>query len=205
MVMFNDEKLRERALRIRDWGRAGGVSEDFEERFNHGLLGEIKYDAKFIYVEFGYNLKACEANAAFGLIQLEKLPEFEKKRTDLFIYYLDLLKGNEYASRYYRFPDAMPSTFWLAMPLACPDRTELLKVLEDAQIQTRVTMAGNILRHQIYKHYFEDEAKRDFPVSDQVMKEGFLLGCHHGMERSDVERVCKALIAFATKKLKDQK
>lgn len=72
MVMFNDIALYNRALRIRDWGRVGGNDEAVAGRFNHGLIEGIQYDWKFIYCELGYNFKACEMNAAFGLAQFKK-------------------------------------------------------------------------------------------------------------------------------------
>ncbi|KAH0790297.1 DegT/DnrJ/EryC1/StrS aminotransferase family protein [Histomonas meleagridis] len=197
MVMFNNKDWHHRALQIRDWGRVGNNSEAFEERFNNTLPGGIQYDWKFFYCEFGYNFKACEMNAAFGLAQLEKLPRFEELRMRLLDRYISNLKADPVAAKYYKFPEFEGRILWLACPLACDDRIELLKYLEDNQVQTRVTMAGNILRHPIYANAFPEEAKKSFPVSDQVMKEGFLVGCHHGMTEEDVDRVSNLLIEFA--------
>jgi CDP-6-deoxy-D-xylo-4-hexulose-3-dehydrase len=197
MVMFNSEGLYKRALQLRDWGRVGSNSEEFEERFNHDFIDGIQYDWKFLYCEFGYNFKACEMNAAFGLVQLTKLPRFEQIRHTLFSRYLANLKTDPDASRYFGFPEGDDDILWLAMPLACPHRIELLKTLEDANIQTRVTMAGNILRHPVYRTRFPEQAAKQYPVSDLVMRQGFLIGCHHGMNVDDVDRVCSVLIEFA--------
>lgn len=202
MVMFNDESQYKRALRIRDWGRVGGNSEEFEERFNHGVIGDIQYDWKFLYCEVGYNFKACEMNAAFGLAQLKRLSSFESLRKSLFCRYVERLRSDPAASKYYRFPKGSDDILWLAMPLACADRLELLGYLEANDVQTRVTMAGNILRHPAYSRLFGDQCERSFPISDQVMREGFLVGCHHGLSVSDVDRVCDLLIAFAHEHVK---
>jgi len=50
-------------------------------RFNF-KLGKLPYgyDHKYIYSHIGYNLKLTDIQAAIGLAQLEKLPEFIKKR-----------------------------------------------------------------------------------------------------------------------------
>jgi CDP-6-deoxy-D-xylo-4-hexulose-3-dehydrase len=197
MVMFNRIDWYRRALQIRDWGRVGNNSEEFEERFNSGLVEGIQYDWKFLYCEFGYNFKACEMNAAFGLAQMNRLPSFKEKRWQFFRQYMATLRADPYASRYYRFPVGEDDVLWLALPLACPHRIELLKELESRDVQTRVTMAGNILRHPIYKARFPEQAAREFPVADQVMREGFLVGCHHGLDSDDVARVCGILIDFA--------
>jgi hypothetical protein len=44
---------------------------------------------------------------------------------------------------------------------------------------------------------FPEQAAREFPIADEVMHEGFLIGCHHGMDEADVARVCGILIDFA--------
>ena len=201
MVMFNDERQYKRAVRIRDWGRVGGNSEDFCERFNHGVIDGIQYDWKFLYSEVGYNFKACEMNAAFGLAQLRRLSSFESVRRRLFARYIERLGCDPASSRYYRLPKGGDDILWLAMPLACADRLELLSFLEANAVQTRVTMAGNILRHPAYRQVFPEQSERSFPVSDQVMREGFLIGCHHGLSLSDVDRVCDLLIQFAREHL----
>lgn len=198
MVMFNDEKLHQRALRIRDWGRAGNNSEDVKERFSHNLLGGIQYDWKFLYTEFGYNFKACEMNAAFGLAQMKKLKHFEELRKKYYEMYMKILKSHPVASKYYGFPNLLnENILLLALPLMCKDRMEVISFLESRNIQTRVTMAGNILRHPIYTEKFPDQAKKGFPVSDRVMQEGFLIGCHHGLTEEKVKHVCNTLIEFA--------
>merc|ERR1719453_2968397 len=72
MVMFNEEILNKKALMFRDWGRIGNNSEKVEDRFKEDVDG-IEYDFKFLYGVKGYNMKACEMNAAFGLEQMNKL------------------------------------------------------------------------------------------------------------------------------------
>ncbi|EAX96588.1 DegT/DnrJ/EryC1/StrS aminotransferase family protein [Trichomonas vaginalis G3] len=201
VVMFNDIDMYNKALRIRDWGRAGNNDESIAERFNHGILGDIQYDWKFLYVEFGYNFKACEMNAAFGLVQLDKLKKFEDMRKERYNRYIKNLTSDPYASKYYKFPIVKDDILLLALPLECPHRMEVLTYLENNQIQTRVTMAGNILRHPIYTKHFAEQAARSFPEADEVMKTGFLVGCHHGLTLEDVDRVSKVLCDFAKEHL----
>ena len=80
---------------------------------------------------------------------------------------------------------------WLAIPLQCPDRLELVKYLEENDVQTRVTFAGNITRHPAFREYLQD-----FENADKIMKDGFLLGAHHGLDTEDVDRVCELLKKF---------
>lgn len=189
MVMFNEEKYRNTCLQFRDWGRIGDNSEEMADRFNHQVDG-IPYDYKFLYGVLGYNMKSSEMNAAFGLVQLERFSEFEKIRRDNIERYLENLKDVEEIL----LPDDSIKPNWLAMPLQTERRYELLHFLEDNNIQTRVTFAGNVTRHPIYREYLQP-----FHNSDIIMKNGFLLGAHHGMTIEDVDYVCNKIKEFFSK------
>jgi len=186
MVMFNDEKHMKRALMYRDWGRIGDNSEDMSERFAHDVDG-IPYDYKFLYGVLGYNMKCAEANAAFGLVQLEKFQSYKEIRRANIERYLYRLRNIPEIT----LPDDKFKPNWLAIPLQIDDRLGLLNFLEDNNIQTRVTFAGNVTRHPAYREYLQD-----FKVADTVMKNGFLLGAHHGMTTEDVDYVCDKIIEY---------
>lgn len=189
MVMFNDKKHVDCALQYRDWGRMGDNSEIMSDRFNHNVDG-IPYDHKFLYGVLGYNFKSSEMNAAFGLVQLERFNKFEKLRRDNIERYLNNLKDIEGIL----LPDDSIKPNWLAIPLQTEKRYELLHFLEENNIQTRVTFAGNVTRHPIYREYLQP-----FENADTIMKNGFLLGAHHGMTIEDVDYVCDKIKEFFTK------
>ncbi len=185
MVMFNNKDLLNKATMYRDWGRIGDNVEDMSERFNH-LIDDIPYDYKFLYGVAGYNFKSSEVNAAFGLVQLDKLEGFKKKRREIIQAYMTHLQGTSYL-----LPTDDETLHWLAMPLMSKHRMELLKFLEANNVQTRVLFSGNITRHPAYRNYYQE-----FPNADRIMSEGFLLGAHHGMTIEDVEYICNLLKRF---------
>lgn len=191
MVMFNDKDHLKRAEMFRDWGRIGDNIEETSERFNHSVDG-IPYDWKFLYGVAGYHMKACEMNAAFGLVQLDKLGDFLQKRRQNINRYMENLSD----CPYYTLPDDSQIPNWLAIPLQCPDRLELVNFMEKNNVQTRVTFAGNITRHPAFREYL-----CAFENADRIMKDGFLLGAHHGMTLQDVDHVCNLLKAFAATKV----
>ncbi len=186
MVMFNDKKHVKKALQYRDWGRIGDNSENMDERFAHDVDG-LPYDYKFLYGVLGYNMKCSEMSAAFGLVQLERFQTFKQKRRDNIERYLKNLKD----VKEILLPDDSIKPNWLAIPLQTERRLELLNYLEDNNIQTRVTFAGNVTRHPVYREYLQD-----FKNADKVMKDGFLLGAHHGMDLEDVDYVCNKIKQF---------
>lgn len=183
MVMFNSEKLRDVSLQFRDWGRIGNNAEEVDQRFNHSVDG-IPYDFKFLYGVLGYNFKSSEMNAAFGLVQMERLNHFVEIRRKNIERYLENLKDVEQIL----LPDDSIEPNWLAIPLQYEDRLGLLTYLESQDIQTRVTFAGNITRHPVYREYLQP-----FKNADTIMRNGFLLGAHHGMTTDDVDYVCEKI------------
>ena len=189
MVMYNDKKYVTKCLQYRDWGRLGDDSEIMDDRFNH-IVDGIPYDHKFLYSVLGYHMKASEMNAAFGLVQLERFKVNAGIRRANAERYLENLKGVGDLV----LPDDSIKPNWLAIPLQTEKRFELLSFLEDNNIQTRVTFAGNVTRHPVYREYLED-----FENSDTIMKNGFLLGAHHGMTIEDVDIVCDKVKEFFNK------
>merc|ERR1711933_478447 len=138
--------------------------------------------------EVGYNMKACEMCAAFGLAQLEKLDRFKAIRKRNISRYVENLQK---AGTRFVLPSRHNEFDWLAFPLMYHDRKGVLQYLEANDVQIRVFFAGNITRHPAYRHYFTE-----FVGADTVMREGFLIGAHHGLELDDIDRVTGLLIKY---------
>ena len=189
MVMYNDKKHVTKCLQYRDWGRLGDDSEIVADRFNHVVDG-IPYDHKFLYSVLGYHMKASEMNAAFGIVQLERFKTNAGIRRANFERYLENLKDVKELT----LPDDSLQPNWLAIPFQTENRFDLLSFLEENNIQTRVTFAGNVTSHPVYREYLED-----FKNADLIMKNGFLLGAHHGMTLEDVDIVCNKIKEFFNK------
>ena len=126
-------------------------------------------------------------NAAFGLVQLDRFPEFREIRRRNVERYLANLRDVPGLL----CPQDDRESNWLAMPLQCDRRLELIRFLEAAGIQTRVIFSGNITRHPAFRGFLEP-----FPHADTIMQNGFLVGCHHGMTLEDVDYVCAKIREF---------
>jgi CDP-6-deoxy-D-xylo-4-hexulose-3-dehydrase len=186
MVMFNNEKYFKSATMYRDWGRIGDNSENNSDRYQYDIDG-IPYDYKFLYGVIGYNMKSSEVNAAFGLVQIDKLDNFINIRRKNFERYIENLSNTPNIL----LPDNKNTSNWLAIPLQTSKRLELLNYLEMNNIQTRLLFSGNITRHPAYREYLQE-----FTNADKIMKEGFLLGCHHAMTINDVDYICDKIKLF---------
>jgi CDP-6-deoxy-D-xylo-4-hexulose-3-dehydrase len=202
MACFNDKKLYKEAKILRGWGRSSATfneSEDIKKRFSAKVSG-IPYDGKYIFLRMGYNFLPSEISAAFGLQQLKKLNNTISIRTKNFKY----LKS--FFSKFQEFvnlpiTNLNARTAWLAFALTIKknnkfNRRDMQIYFEKNNIQTRTIFTGNILRQPIMKNLKYKSIKDSSLISDNVMENGILLGCHHGMKLNDLKYVCKIFINF---------
>ncbi|ARG98951.1 NarL family transcriptional regulator [Legionella micdadei] len=203
MLCVNEDSLASRAKLLRSWGRSSSLfveSEAIENRFNIQVDG-IDYDAKFVFEALGYNLEPSEMGAAFGLVQLSKLPQNISAREHAFE------QHTQFFSQYkdwFILPKQLPNskTGWLAFPLTIKDsapfsRKELQIFFEKRNIQTRTVFTGNILRQPGFSKIQRRESANGYPNADQVMRGGILLGCHHGLTAEMMNHIHQSFELFA--------
>lgn len=205
MILVNTSRWRDKAKVLRGWGRSSSVfkeSENIEKRFQQ-KIGDIEYDAKFIFEEIGYNFLPNEMGAAFGNEQLKKLPKFKKIREKNFRYLKEFFKQYE---NFFILPDEDKNvlTQWLAFPLTIKkdvsfSRIELVKFLEKVNIQTRPIFTGNILKQPGFKSISHADKKNKYPITDEVMKRGLLIGCHQGLKKEHLEMIEEVFKKFLKK------
>ena len=61
---------------------------------------------------------------------------------------------------------------------------------EKNNIQTRTIFTGNILKQPIMKNKFYKKIGKSEKISNDVMKNGILLGCHQGMTKKQLIYIC---------------
>ena len=205
IVCFNNYKLYKKAKLLRGWGRSSATfneSESIEKRFNVKISG-IDYDAKYVFSEMGYNFLPSEISAVFALEQLKKLSDNIKIRNRNFSKLISFFKNH---NNLFDLPEMYSGvkTPWLAFPLVIKknklfNRKELQIHFEKNNIQTRTIFTGNILKQPVMKNKIYKYFKDCNHVADNVMKNGILLGCHHGMSINDVKTIYKIFLKFLNK------
>jgi len=202
-VYTDDAQLAEIVASLRDWGRdctcRSGEDNHCGHRFSHqfGTL-PFGYDHKYVFSEFGYNLKVTEMQAAVGCAQLAKLPEFTRLRREhhatlsrLLAPLSDLLHVQEATS------GSEPSWFGLLLTLtpeakaAGLSRDGIVAHLEAAKIQTRMLFAGNMVRQPCFDAMrAAAEAGRsdagyrvagELAATDRIMDDAFWVGVYPGL------------------------
>ena len=158
-VITNDTQLKRIVTSFRDWGRdcwcEPGHDNTCGKRFGW-QLGTLPfgYDHKYIYSHLGYNLKITDMQAAVGVAQLDKLPEFIRKRQEN---WKRLYEGLKEFEEFFILPEVpekaevSPFGFVLTIRDDAPfDRKEITGFLEGRKIQTRTVFAGNIVRQPAF-------------------------------------------------------
>ena len=207
MVCVNDPKWAERLVVLRGWGRRSSIfgekadSEQLKNRFRSSL-GGVPYDEKFMFSEIGYNFLPLELSAAFALEQLKRLPRFLAARKKNWAAFERFFKKHK---KFFDTGIQTPktTTAWLAFPIfikpdAPFDRFEIVKYLEEHNIQTRPVFTGDILRQPGFKHIARRQPFKHYPNTEYIMKSAFVLGCHQGLTAKQIRYVQTTVGEFLT-------
>jgi CDP-4-dehydro-6-deoxyglucose reductase, E1 len=208
-VLTSDPKLKKIIESFRDWGRDcwcnPGVDNSCNKRFDW-QLGNLPpgYDHKYTYSHIGYNLKLTDMQAAVGLAQLEKLPQFiEQRRANFEFLYQHLQELEDVLILPEATPDSDPSWFGFILSVrenAPFTRNELVQHLEKNSIGTRLLFGGNILRQPAYKN-INCRVVGELDNTDRVMNDSFWIGLYPGLTEEmlkymvgTIDRFCRGKV-----------
>ena len=208
-VLTDEPQLARIAQSVRDWGRDCHCRHDSPpegacgRRFEWRIPGlDEPYDHRYLYTEIGYNLKMTDVQAAIGVAQLDKLPDFVAARKRNFAC---LYEGLEPYEEFLILPSwserADPS--WFAFPITVRPgapftRRDLVGFLEGRNIETRFLFAGNITRQPGYRH-IGHRTVGDLPNSDLVLRATFFVGVYPGLDDARIDYMLNTFADFFAK------
>jgi CDP-6-deoxy-D-xylo-4-hexulose-3-dehydrase len=192
-AVYTNQPLLNKIVRsLRDWGRdcvcPSGRDNLCGHRFDKQYGGlPVGYDHKYVYSHFGYNLKATDMQAAVGCAQLQKLPDFIKKRQKNFQFLHEQMSDME---KWFYLPEALEDSkpSWFGFMLTCKDavdKNQIVHYLESHGIQTRMLFAGNLTKQPCFDEMRKE--KKGYRVigelvnTDIVMERSFWIGIYPGM------------------------
>ncbi|MDD5491222.1 MAG: lipopolysaccharide biosynthesis protein RfbH [bacterium] len=200
----NDPLLRRLILSFRDWGRDcwcdPGHDDTCQRRFSW-QLGKLPfgYDHKYTYSHIGYNLKVTDMQAAIGVAQLEKLPDFISARRKNFAFLSKLFKKYE---SYFILPrpcgQSEPS--WFGFPLMVREnapfvRADIVNHLEENRIATRMLFGGNLTKQPAYAD-MKYRVVGKLANTDLVMNSLFWIGVYPGITAEKLRYTAKVVAEF---------
>jgi CDP-6-deoxy-D-xylo-4-hexulose-3-dehydrase len=203
-VLTDRPQLKTLVESFRDWGRdcwcAPGNDNTCGKRFEW-QLGELPlgYDHKFIYSHIGYNLKLTDMQAAVGVAQLKKLPQFVAARRRNWQFLCEQLQPFEDVLLLPEpTPNSNPSWFGFAITVRSDapfSRTDLVRHLNDHKIATRLLFGGNLTRQPAYQHV-PYRVVGDLTNTDTIMNHTFWIGVYPGLTEEMLSFVIDTIRGF---------
>jgi len=167
-----------KCLRAHGWSRELSNREELEEKYSD-------VDPRFLFVNVGYNFRPMEVQAAFGILQIDRLENMNKNRN---INRENLIKALKEHSRWngqLLFSEASPNVeaSWFGFPcLLNPKIAEKKKAyldhLSTQGVENRPIVSGNFARQPALKLYGVECNPLDFPGAEVINNSGFFIGLH---------------------------
>ena len=204
-VYTNNPLLHKLILSYRDWGRDCICPSGHDNFCGHrydGQYGELPfgYDHKYVYSHLGYNLKVTDMQAAIGCEQLKKFPGFIEKRRknwDRLHHALEDLQDRLILPE--PAENSTPSWFGFMVTLredSGLDRRQVVRYIEEHNVQTRMLFSGNILRHPAFDTVRGTDAYRvvgELKNTDLIMERTFWVGVYPGMTEAMLDYMAQVI------------
>jgi CDP-4-dehydro-6-deoxyglucose reductase, E1 len=203
-VQAKTASMRKIVESLRDWGRdcwcPTGHDDTCGRRFDWQLGGlPYGYDHKYTYSHIGYNLKLTDMQAAVGVAQLKKLPEFiAARRKNFNRLYQSLKKYEEFFILPQTTPKSEPSWFGFLLtvrPGAPFTRFEIVQHLESRRVATRQLFGGNLLAQPAYQN-IEHRISGHLTNTDIVSTSTFWIGVYPGLTDEMIDYMIATIDEF---------
>jgi CDP-6-deoxy-D-xylo-4-hexulose-3-dehydrase len=194
MIVTNDGDVADllTALRAHGWVRHMRNGQKIADQ-------HPEIDPRFLFVTTGFNVRPTEINAVIGLEQLKRLAGFNEKRRS-FAKRLDqglaALAQAGVIDLIRHDPRSMPAPFgYTVLCKTSEARNGLRAHLEDAGIETRPVICGNMVRQPAIEQV-RHRVSGQLVGADRVMDCGIYWGTHPNMTNDEIDYIIQAVIGF---------
>ncbi len=185
MITCQDEQT---ASQLKSLRAHGGARDAVNSR---DLADQYRCDPRYLFLNWGFNVRPTEVQASFGLHQLNRLPTFNERRNQLAKQFHDYVDSTPWLSRP-TIPVKAQSS-WFSLPLLVRNdapfsRDQLATALEAAGVETRAIVTGNLAR-QPATQLFPQLHTGHLPGADQIHDFGMYLGLSPGYKQEHIARL----------------
>jgi CDP-6-deoxy-D-xylo-4-hexulose-3-dehydrase len=192
MLVTDDDRLADlaRSVRSHGWTRDMKNKDELES-------ASPWIDPRFLFVHLGYNLRPMEVQAAFGLVQLDRLAEFNEARRENARRLLAGLRDLDGHLKFVAEQEGGRST-WFGFPVIVEDaqtRSALSSHLEERRIETRAIVAGNLA----VQPAFRDSPHRtvgSLASATAIGQRGLFIGNHPRLDDRHLDHIVEAFHSF---------
>ena len=180
LIAIDDADWFDQTLVRRRWGRRSetylfGSRQGSGDRFGP-LADGTPYDLIFVFDDMGYNFEPSEIMAAYGLVQMDKLPEFNGRRRQAFDA-IDAAFGKHDDKIVHPRTTEGVETTWMRYAFLLADGIDRVAVQEyflSRDVPTRMVWTGNILRQPGFAHIPHRAPEGGLPNCNRVMDRAFV-------------------------------
>jgi CDP-6-deoxy-D-xylo-4-hexulose-3-dehydrase len=184
-INTNDEDFYHLLLMMRSHGWDRDLPEwkqnELREKYNC-----TDFDALYNFYVPGMNLRSTDLQAFIGLRVIDRLDDYSTKRRVNFFQYQEQIKHNTLET-YERDGDYVSS---FAIPIVNERREELVRELQDAGIEVRPLIAGNMANKPMW---LNENAPVKLPNCEILDALGFYIPNHQDLTKENIETITSIL------------
>jgi CDP-6-deoxy-D-xylo-4-hexulose-3-dehydrase len=179
IISTDDFELYELLLSIRShgWDRDLSVETQFQLQQDWDVSD---FDAMYTFYYSGFNMRSTDLQAYIGLTQIDKINDWGKKREHNYNLYQDLIKNDYWKPKSY--PNSLTSNF--AYPIVSPNRDEIVKSLQENQVEVRPMICGSMGTQPFYVKEFGELKLPKVSVIDEY---GFYVPNHPSLTEEEIQ------------------
>ena len=175
MLVTNNKKTYELANSMRAHGWIRDLPDD------NSLFKKTgdNFEDSFKFITPGYSIRPLEMSGAIGSVQLRKINSFIDNRRENAKFFNELFKSNE--NIIIQKETGVSSWFGFSIVLKnklLGKRSEVLKKLSNANIETRPIVAGNFTKNPTIK-YMDHTISGELKNAEYIDENGFFVGNDH--------------------------
>lgn len=210
-VCTNNSKLNDIIISLTEWGRKYhciNCNDKCKNRFKRKEENLPEhYDCRYIFSNFGYNLRPTDLQASILCAQLDKLENFIKRRKENYnLLYKELKKFSDYFIFQLAEKNSDPS--WFSFCITLKDnikftRYDLIEYLEKMGIETRLLFCGNITLQPLFKNLVKDidyKVIGNLKISNYIMNNLFFIGVYSKIEEKQIKYISNCIEFFIKNK-----
>lgn len=195
MVTTDSLQLSQYLKSVRAHGWTRGLP---KENFVHNLTGD-EWSDRFRFVIPGFNLRPLEVSAAAGIVQMKKFNRFLQVRRTNAEYFKKLFSSLNGV----RIQTENGHSSWFGFSIVLEGnlqgkRSELVKVLETAGIETRPIVTGNFLKNPVIS-LLNHEVYGPLDNADDINDNGLFFGNHHIPVERELDQIASLIRDFERK------
>ena len=152
--------------------------------------GKEDFDPRFTFDMIGFNFKTMDLITVLANSRIGELERIKQKRLENVAFLNDGLKHH---SEIIRLPEYSSEVSYLSYPLIAKEgeRKRIRKELEKRKIETRPIFSCIPTQQPAYS-YLKEEYKGKLPNAESIGSNGFYIGCHQYISKSDLEYIIKS-------------